>query len=186
MIVSGWVSSKSRRFAEIALRNEAHIASIRSEWPMMVAVAAPVNGDNVRIAAATTGSRAEPSAVAKKLRIDRRASWLCASTSAHDEAATKSASVLLTLVVLSCGTRGVFLVFRKLMPIRGKLSTQMLCLTACQTIITICALARDAAARNDGGRRDRRRPDDRQNNYQGAPSRDRATGSERWRERRSA
>jgi hypothetical protein len=90
---------------------------------MIVDVATPLNGDNVRIAAMTTGSRAEPSAVAKKLRIDRRASWLCASTSAHDEDATKSASVLLTLEVETCGTRGVFLVFPDLMPILGKLST---------------------------------------------------------------
>ena len=63
---------------------------------MIVDVAAPLNGDSARIAAVTTGSRAEPSAVAKKLRIDRRASRLCASTPTHDEAATKSASVLLT------------------------------------------------------------------------------------------
>ena len=77
---------------------------------MTVDVAAPVNGDSVRIAAITTGSRAEPSAVAKKLRIDRRASRLCASTSVHDEAATKSASVLLTLGIGTGGTRGVFLV----------------------------------------------------------------------------
>src|SRR5262245_1748717 len=99
MIVSGWVSSKSSRFAEMALRNDAHSTSSGSEWPMTVAVAAPLNVDKVRNAAITTGSRAEPSAVAKKLRIERRASWLCASTSAHDEAATKSASILLTLEV---------------------------------------------------------------------------------------
>ncbi|MGY3465702.1 hypothetical protein ACVW0I_002573 [Bradyrhizobium sp. LM6.11] len=90
---------------------------------MIVDVATPLNGDNVRIAAMTTGSRAEPSVVAKKLRIDRRASWLCASTSAHEEDATKSASVLLTLEVGTCGTRGVFLVLPDLMPILGKLST---------------------------------------------------------------
>ncbi|GMO44876.1 hypothetical protein TM233_65520 [Bradyrhizobium sp. TM233] len=90
---------------------------------MTVDVAAPLNGDNVRIAAVTTGSRADPSAVAKKLRIDRRASRLCASTSVHDEAATKSASVLLTLGIGTGGTRSVFLVFPDLMPIRGKLST---------------------------------------------------------------
>src|SRR4051795_2800895 len=120
MIVPGWVSSKSSRFAETALRNEAHSASIGSEWPITVDVAAPLNGDSVRIAAVTTGSRAEPSAVAKKLRMDRCASWPCASTSVHDEDATKSASVLLTLGIESCGTRGVFLVFPDLMPIRGK------------------------------------------------------------------
>src|SRR3954453_16355711 len=90
---------------------------------MIVDVAAPLNGAKARIAAMTTGSRAEPSAVARKLRIDRRASWLCASTSAHDEDSTKSASVLLTLGIGSCGTRGVFLVFPDLMPSRGKLST---------------------------------------------------------------
>ncbi|CCE06610.1 hypothetical protein BRAS3843_1750083 [Bradyrhizobium sp. STM 3843] len=123
MIVSGWVSSKSRRFAATALRKDAHKASSRSERPITVAVAAPLNGDKVRIAAVTTGSRAEPSVVAKKLRIDRRAWWACASTSAHDEAATKSASVVLTLGIWSCGTRGVFLVFPDLMPICGKLST---------------------------------------------------------------
>src|SRR3954470_2862506 len=123
MIVSGWVSSKSSKFAEMALRNEAHNASIGSEWPITVDVAAPLNGDSVRIAAVTTGSRAEPSAVAKKVRIDRRASRLCASTSAHDEDATTSASVLLTLGIEACGTRGVFLVFPDHMTIRGKLST---------------------------------------------------------------
>src|SRR5690349_3288823 len=89
---------------------------------MTVDVAAPLNGDKVRIAATTTGSRAEPSAVAKKLRIDRRASTLCACTSAHDEVATKSASVQLTLGIGSCGTQGVFLVFPDHRTIRGKLS----------------------------------------------------------------
>src|SRR5690349_17169339 len=111
MIVSVCVSSKSRRFAEMALRNDAHNASSRSDRPMIVAVAVPLKGDKVRSAVVSAGSPAEPSAVAKKLRIDRRASWLCASTSAEDEAATKSASVLLTLEVRSFATRSVFLVF---------------------------------------------------------------------------
>ncbi|MEY9283040.1 hypothetical protein ABIA03_004232 [Bradyrhizobium yuanmingense] len=113
---------------------------------MTVAVAAPLNGDTVRIAAITTGSRAEPSAVAKKFRIERRASPLCASTSAHDVAATKSASVLLTLGIGSCGTRGVFLVFRTLCRSAANCRPQMLCLTACLTIITIQTLARGPAA----------------------------------------
>ena len=37
-------------------------------------VAAPLNGNNVRSAAVTAGSFAEPNAVAKKFRIERFAS----------------------------------------------------------------------------------------------------------------
>jgi hypothetical protein len=40
---------------------------------MMVEFAVPLNGNNVRTAIVTAGSWAEPSAVAKKLRIDRLA-----------------------------------------------------------------------------------------------------------------
>jgi hypothetical protein len=46
----------------------------RSGRPMMTDVAAPLNGDNVRSADVTADQRAEPSAVAKKFRIDRLAS----------------------------------------------------------------------------------------------------------------
>jgi hypothetical protein len=60
--------------AEIALRNDVHMASSRSERPMIVDVAAPLNGNNVRNAAVTAGSFAEPSAVAKKFSIERFAS----------------------------------------------------------------------------------------------------------------
>ena len=119
---------------------------------MIVDVAAPLNGDSARIAAVTTGSRAEPSAVAKKLRIDRRASRLCASTSAHDEAATKSASVLLTLGVNSCGTRGVFLVFPDLMPNRGKLSTPNVMLDSLSDNHNNPARWRGPRGDDDGGR----------------------------------
>ena len=41
---------------------------------MTADVAAPLNGNNVRNAAVTAGSFAEPSAVAKKFRIERFAS----------------------------------------------------------------------------------------------------------------
>ena len=50
------------------------MASSRSERPMIVDVAAPLNGNNVRNAAATAESFAEPSAVAKKFKIERFAS----------------------------------------------------------------------------------------------------------------
>src|SRR5215471_19843785 len=96
MIVSGCVSSKSSRLAETALTKDAQSMSSCSERPMIVAIAAPLNDDNVRSAAVTAGSWAEPSAVEKKLRIERLALWPCAATSAHDVAATKAASVLLT------------------------------------------------------------------------------------------
>ena len=41
---------------------------------MIADVAAPLNGNSVRSAAVTAGSFAEPSAVAKKFRIERFAS----------------------------------------------------------------------------------------------------------------
>jgi hypothetical protein len=56
MIVSGCVSSKSSKLAEIALTNAAPIASSRSERPMMAEVAGPLNGDSVRRALLTAGS----------------------------------------------------------------------------------------------------------------------------------
>ena len=74
MMVSRWVSSKSSRLADIALRNDAPIASSRSGRPITDDVAAPLNGNNVRNAAVTAGSFADPSAVAKKFRIERFAS----------------------------------------------------------------------------------------------------------------
>jgi hypothetical protein len=99
----------------------------------------------------TTGSRAEPSAVAKKLRMDRCASWPCASTSVHDEDATKSASVLLTLEVETCGTRGVFLVFPDLMPILGKLSTPNVMLDSLSDNHNNPATGAGSRGHDDGG-----------------------------------
>ena len=75
MIVSRWVSSKSSKLAETALTKAAPSASSRSDRPTMADVAAPLNGDNVRNADVTAGSKAEPRAVAKKFRIERLASW---------------------------------------------------------------------------------------------------------------
>jgi hypothetical protein len=49
-------------------------ASSRSGLPMMDDVAAPLKPDNVRSADVTAGSWAEPTAVAKKFRIERLAS----------------------------------------------------------------------------------------------------------------
>jgi hypothetical protein len=54
--------------------NAAPIASSRSGRPMIPDVAAPLKGSSVRSAALTAGSCAEPSAVAKKFRIERFAS----------------------------------------------------------------------------------------------------------------
>src|SRR6185369_8776307 len=107
MIVSRWVSSKSSRLAEIALTNAAPIASSCSGRPMIADVAAPLNGNSVRSAAMTAGSCAEPSAVAKKFRIERFASWLCAATSVHTVPATKSASVVLAPCASSCRTERI-------------------------------------------------------------------------------
>src|SRR3979490_221800 len=80
MMVSRWVSSKSSRLAEIALTNAAPIASSRSGRPMIADVAAPLNGSNVFKATVTARSWDEPSAVAKKFRIEGFAS--CSSVAA--------------------------------------------------------------------------------------------------------
>jgi hypothetical protein len=70
-------------------------------------VAAPLNGTSVRNAALTAGSYAEPSAVAKKFRIERFASWVCAAISAHTMAATKSANVVPAPCASSCRTERI-------------------------------------------------------------------------------
>ena len=58
----------------MALTNAAPIASSRSGRPMTADVTAPLNGSKARNAPLTAGSFAEPSAVAKKFRIERFAS----------------------------------------------------------------------------------------------------------------
>src|ERR1700704_4655013 len=107
MIVSRWVSSKSSRLAEIALTNAAPIASSRSGRPMIADVAAPLNGSNVFKATVTAGSWDEPSAVAKKFRIERFASCSCAATSSHTVPATKSANVVAAPCASSCRTERI-------------------------------------------------------------------------------
>src|SRR4051812_9086019 len=107
MIVSRWVSSKSSRLAEIALTNAAPIASSRSERPMIEDVAAPLNGSSVFSAIATAGSWEEPSAVAKKFRIDRFASCPCAATSSHIVPATRSANLVAAPCASSCRTERI-------------------------------------------------------------------------------
>jgi hypothetical protein len=85
------------------------------------------------------------------LRMDRCASWPCASTSVHDEDATKSASVLLTLGIESCGTRDAFLVFPDLMPIRGKLSTPNVMLDSLSDNHNNPAVGAGSRGHDDGG-----------------------------------